>query len=207
MADFLRETYRHASRRYSTGQGFNVNVDFPENRSEYASYKMGQLKHNLSRDEFYVDVRREADRVSMQMEAGEQIVKTMGFNSQAGKDIRSLKLKVEVLRHLMTAYPIQFIMQSDLQTLYKLYQKNSPAMDTLIKKVIQDNKDKANVKPYLGTREKFRKGYDDYGRELDNKDEKAFKLPSLGEFGDLENPGALISIVVVCAIGSYFYFQ
>ena len=115
------EPYRHALYRYSTGQGFNVNVNVPQKTNEVASYKMIPLYTPQMKEEFAVDIKREADRVSMQYESAMQQLKVLGYDAEAGSRTKDLKIRVEVIKHLMTTYPIRYIKREDLDKLYKLY--------------------------------------------------------------------------------------
>jgi len=172
------EPYRHALYRYSTGAGFNVNVDVPEDAGSVASYKIEPLYTKLSRPGFPVDLKREADRVSMQVEAGMQQVKVLGYDSKAGKKLRKMKAQVEVVKHLMTSYPIRNIRREDLDKIYELYAKNSPGMDAVIQKVVEQNKGSTGVKDFVGTAMRVRKGYplfDQFGRKLSDADKNKFK--------------------------------
>jgi len=172
------ETYRHALYRYSTGQGFNVNVDVPSEPIDVASFKMKPLKAKLIRPEFNVNLKREADRISMQMEAAAQQLKVLGYHSEAGKRYRDLKARVEVIKHLMANYPIEYIKKEDLEKIYELYEKNVPGLDKLIKKVVKQNKGATGVHEFVGSTMRVRKGYplyDQFGRKLSKKEKKTFK--------------------------------
>lgn len=163
------DSYRHMLYRYSTGFGPSMNVDMPANASDYASFKMKPLLPNLGTSEQVIDLRREADRVSMQAEAAEQIIKVMGYNSAAGKSHRELKSRVDLIRHLMSNYPIRFVRPQDMETLYSMYAKNSPGMDALIEKVVQENKGISDVNEFIKTAQRVRKGYplfDQFGKKL-----------------------------------------
>lgn len=172
------ETYRHATYRYSTGQGFNVNVDVPQKAEQVASYKMEPLYHKLGRPSFTVEIKREADRVSMQVEAAMQQMKHLGYDSTAGKRHRQLKARLDIIKHLMTSYPIQYIKQSDLEKIYEMYEKKVPGLDKLVKEIVEQNKGATGVQDFVGTTMKFRKGYplyDQFGRKLTTPEKKVFK--------------------------------
>jgi len=180
------EPYRHALYRYSTGAGFNVNVDVPETAGNVASYKIEPLYTKLSRPGFPVDLKREADRVSMQVEAGMQQVKVLGYDSKAGKNLRKMKAQVEVIKHLMTSYPIRNIRREDLDKIYDLYSKNAPGMDALIQKVVEQNKGSTGVKDFVGTAMRVRKGYPlfvRFGRKLSEADKNKFETEKKGLSG------------------------
>ena len=204
------ETYRHATYRYSTGQGFNVNVNVPEETTEVASYKMYPLEANLIRPEFNVDLKREADRVSMQVEAAQQEIKVLGYDPVAGKRYRQLKQRLEVIKHLVANYPIEYIKKEDLENIYKLYEKNAPGLDKVIKKVVKDNKNATGVKTYIDTAKRVRKGYplfDQYGRKLSEPDvikyEQDLKKADLSGFGDSSSsklPKLIGSLIIIAAI-------
>lgn len=172
------ESYRHATYRYSTGQGFNVNVDVPEQGNDVSSYKMYPLMQRLGRESFTVNLKREVDRVSMQVEAGAQQMKVLGYDAEAGKRYKKLKARLEVITHLMTNYPIEYIKTADLERLYDLYEKNAPGLDSIIKKVVKDNKSAKGVHTYVGTAMKVRKGYplfDQFGKKLSAKEEVEYR--------------------------------
>jgi hypothetical protein len=175
----MGNNYRHLINRYSTGQGPIVNIGVPENKTDYASYKMKPLQYRLGRPEFSVDLLREADRISMQVEASAQTIKVLGYNSKAGKDFRGLKSRLEVIKHLMINYPIRMVKNADLESLYVMYEKNSPGMDKLIKDVVNQNKDtKRSVPDFVGTSYSVRQGYpvfDDKGKVLSPPDMATFK--------------------------------
>lgn len=206
------ESYRHALYRYSTGQGFNVNVDLPKYADQVASYKGEPLLTRLGRPEFSVDIKREADRISMQVEAGMQQVKVLGYDSRLGKNLRNLKVRLEVIKHLMTTYPIRYIKKEDLEKIYEQYEKNAPGMDTLIQKVVEQNKGATGIQDFVGTAMKVRKGYplyDKFGRELSKADEKKFKEDSKGLSGFADAASghnlakiAAISLVVIAILKS-----
>jgi len=198
------EPYRQALYRYSTGQGFNVNVDVPEDIESVASYKLSPLYTKLSRSGFPVDLKREADRVSMQVEAGMQQVKVLGYDSKAGKELRKLKSRVEVVKHLMTSYPIRFIKQKDLEKIYDLYAKNSPGMDAIIQKVVDQNKGSTGIKDFVGTAMRVRKGYplfDKFGRKLSAADKNKFESEkNLSGFSGLDTGHKVIKLATVLLV-------
>lgn len=199
------EPYRQALYRYSTGQGFNVNVDVPDEAGEVASYKLKPLYTRLSRPEFTVDLKREADRVSMQVEAGMQQVKVLGYDSKVGKNLRKMKAQVEVIKHLMTSYPIRYIKKEDLENIYDLYTKNSPGMDRLIGKVVEQNRNATGVKDFVGTAMRVRKGYplfDRFGRKLSNADKNKFESEkkNLAGFSDAGSRHNLIKVATVLIV-------
>lgn len=170
------DQYRHMLYRYSTGLGPNMNVDLPKNGTDYASFKMQPLIPTLRSSETLVDLKLEADRASMQAEAAEQIIKVMGYNSAAGKNYRELKARVDLIRHLMTNYPIKYVKQEDLNKLYKMYVENSPGMDAIIQGVVKYNQNVSDVSAFVETAQRVRKGYpvfDQFGKKLSAKEAKA----------------------------------
>jgi len=208
------ETYRHALYRYSTGQGFNVNVNLAENAEDTASYKAKPLYTKLMRPEFTVDLKREADRVSMQVEAAMQQVKVLGYDSKLGKNLRVLKGHLELIKHLMTNYPVRYIKKADLEKLYDQYLKNAPGMDAIIKKVINQNKDATGIQDFVGTAMKVRKGYplyDKFGRRLSSEESSSFEklkgnLKGLAGFSDTDSKLTSIikfSAVLVAILAAY----
>lgn len=212
------ETYRHATYRYSTGQGFNVNVDVPDETTDVASYKMYPLMQRLGRESFTVNMKREADRVSMQVEAGAQQIKVLGYDSEAGKRYRGLKARLEVIKHLMANYPIEFIKTADLERLYELYEKNTPGLDKIIRKVVKDNKNATGVHTYVGTAMKVRKGYplfDQFGKKLSAKEEAMYRksqknnkgLSGFGEGGTTDIVKLLGLLLIGAAVWKVFKLQ
>lgn len=209
------EKYRHALYRYSTGQGFNVNVDVPEIANNIASFKMIPLYTELSRPGMAVDIKREADRVSMQYEAAMQQIKVLGYDPQAGKRLKKLKLRVELIKHIMTTYPVRYIKEEDLNKLYDLYEKNAPGMDRIINEVVNQNKGVTGIDDFVGTALKVRKGYplyDKFGRELTKKgveefnasEKKAEGLSGFGEEGKTNILKIIAIIAVIAAIAKMF---
>jgi hypothetical protein len=205
------ETYRHASYRYSTGQGFNVNVDVPKAADDVASFKMEPLMHNLGRPAFTVSVNREADRLSMQVEESFRQMKNLGYDSAAGKKYRTLKGRLEVIRHLMTNYPIEYVKAGDLEKLYKLYERSAPGGDAIIQKIIAQNKDAKGVQKYVTTAKKVRKGYplyDQFGRKLSDAEKKKMSikktLSGLGEAGGSKLLPIIGTIIIAIAVIKYF---
>jgi len=208
------ETYRHALFRYSTGQGFNVNVDVPEIASDVASFQMVPLIANKISDTANVNLKREADRVSMQMEAAYQQIKVLGYDAKAGKALRNLKAQVAVVSHLMTNYPIEFINKKDLENIYVQYAKNSVGMDNTIQKVVKYNNRAKGIDEYVQTAASVRKGYpvyDQFGQKLLNKDKATLlkaegKTPAglagLASFADTETGSGLIKLVTFLLVGA-----
>lgn len=183
------ESYRHATYRYSTGQGFNPNVDTPERAGEVASYKMEPLRFMLSKSGTEVELKREADRLSMQVEAAAQQMKVLGYDATSRKKYQNLKARLEVLKHLMLNYPIKIAKINDLEKLYGLYAQGGPGMDEVIKKIVNENQ--GGTQEYVDTAMKVRKGYplfDQYGRVLSKKEESAVEAGAkavLNGFGEI----------------------
>jgi hypothetical protein len=198
------EPYRHALYRYSTGEGFNVNVDVPKDANDVASYKMEPLLTRLSGPDRGVDIKREADRVSMQVEAGMQQVKVLGYDSKVGKNLKILKSRVELIRHLMATYPIRYVKRKDLDKLYDLYAKNAPGMDKMISDIVDQNKGATGLEDFIGTAMRVRKGYplyDKFGRKLTKTDKVKFenlskKAKGLSGFGAAQET-SLLKIVAI----------
>lgn len=202
------EQYRHALYRYSTGNGFNVNVDLPTEAAQVASFKMEPLLTRLANPELGIDIKREADRVSMQYEAAMQQIKVLGYDSGAGKRLKNLKLRVELIQHLMTNYPIRYIKRDQLDRLYKLYAENSPGMDNVIKETVNLNKGATGVDDFVGTAMKVRKGYplfDKFGKRLDSADKKLFnKSEGLSGFGEEQKHSLLKTIAIVLVLAALY---
>jgi len=212
------ETYRHALYRYSTGQGFNVNVDVPETAGDVVSYQGKPLLTRMNMNpELTVDVLREADRISMQVEALQQIMKNIGYDEKIGKDFRNLKIQLEVMQHLSTNYPIRYIKTGDLQKLYEMYEKNKPGLDKAIAKVVEDNKNSTGIHAFVGTAFRVRKGYplfDQYGKKLTlDKEEKFLKdkikaeeKGALNGFGETVASTQAIGPLLLVIL-AYLYFK
>jgi len=212
------ESYRHALYRYSTGQGFNVNVDVPEKVEDVTSYQFQPLltRMNMNPD-FTVDIRREADRISMQVEAAQQAMKHIGYDDKIGKDFKKLKIQLEVMQHLSTNYPIRYVKVKDLEKLYALYEKNTPGIDKIIAKVVEENKNSTGIIKYVGTAFRVRKGYplfDRYGHKLKLPKEEQFlkdkiKAEEKGElngFGDVATPAKFVGPLLLI-IFAFLYFK
>lgn len=205
------ESYRHATYRYSTGQGFNPNVDVPETPQDTAAFKMEPLLMQLGRPNTQVDLVREADRVSMQVEAAAQQMKVMGYDAVSRKKYQALKNRLEVIKHLMLNYPVKLVKLSDLEKMYKLYAEGGAGIDHLINQVINENKGGV-TKDYIKTAQRVRKGYplfDQYGKMLSKTDEKVMEkdaaavLQGLGDFSISNNKlliGSLVSIAIIALI-------
>ena len=201
------ESYRHALYRYSTGDGFNVNVNVPKDADDVASYKAEPLYTRGARPEFSVDLKREADRVSMQVEAGMQQVKVLGYDSRLGKNLRNLKVRLEVVKHLMTTYPIRYIKKEDLEKIYEQYAKNAPGMDAVIQKVVEQNRGATGIQDFVGTAMRVRKGYplfDKFGRKLSTPDKSKFesgkKSMGLSGFAEAASGNNIIKIVAILLV-------
>jgi len=212
------EDYRRMIYRYSTGQGPIVNVGMPNGATDYASFKMDPLVYKQDRPGFAVELKREADRVSMQLESAEQMMKVLGYNSKAGAKYQNLKNRVEVIKHLLVNYPVKFIKSEDLEKLYGFYAQGHPAMDVVIKKVVKENKKvKGAVPDFVGTAYGVRKGYplfDAYGNLLTPQDKALFekskndKPKTLSGFDGvaLSVANKLPIILVAAAIAYYYIF-
>ena len=134
------EKYRSALYRYSTGQGFSVNIDVPEVARDVAAYKMLPLQAQSIKQRAAVDVKREADRLSMQAEEAKRQLLTLGYDPVAGKRYRNLRSRVDALLYLTSRYPVRLIKVSDLDLFYRYHKDSSPQLDALIQKVIKYNK-------------------------------------------------------------------
>lgn len=184
--------YRSTLYRYSTGKGFSVNVDVPDEETSYAAFKMDPLETPYVTPETPIDLTREADNVSMQLEAAEQQVKILGYNTDASKKVSRLKNRVELIRHLLQNYPIKKVKYRDLQNLYDAYQKDTRSIDSLVQKVLAYQKEAAA--DFVDVAAKVRKGYavyDQYGKVVKN----------LEGLGDSQQPGKLPAYVKWGAIG------
>jgi hypothetical protein len=207
------ETYRHALFRYSTGAGFNANINVPKKPHDVASYQGDPLIARQIKPTSNVNIKREADRVSMQVEAAYQQIRVLGYDSELGKKLRKLKSQVAVLNHLMTNYPIEFINKQDLEQLYTQYSRNSVGMDNVIKKVVKYNNKAKGIDEYVKTAAGVRKGYplyDQFGKKLASKEQIEFAnsqaktapgLAGLAGFGEESGPN-LVKIVAILLLGA-----
>jgi hypothetical protein len=212
------ESYRHALYRYSTGQGFNVNVDVPEKPFDVTSYQGEPLLTRMNMNpEVTVDIRREADRISMQVENLQQIMKTIGYDEKVGRDYKNLKNQLEVMQHLTTSYPVRYVKSGDLQKIYQLYENNKPGIDKIIAKVVEENKNSTGISPYVGTAFRVRKGYplfDQFGKRLVLPEEEKFlkdKIKSeekgvLNGLGDVVAPTQAVGPLLLLIL-AYLYFK
>jgi len=147
----------------------------------------------------------------MQVEAGEQSIKVLGYDPEAGKRLKKLKIQLEVIQHLLTNYPVAYIKVRDLNRLYELYGKNTPELDNIVKKVVEDNKNTGGIYAYAGTAYRVRKGYplfDRYGKKLDRPDEKLYDSSlknkksgdGLGSISTASSKWVLLLILVVAGV-------
>jgi hypothetical protein len=202
------EKYRNALHRYSTGQGFSVNVDPPQVAEDVASYKMENLTARLIQPGFEVDIKREADRISMQVEAANQQLKVFGYDKKSGKRYRNLKSRLDVMQHLITNYPIRYITKKDLERIYDLYTSSSPSINEYIHSIVEKNKGVKGIPDYISTAKKIRKGYplyDQFGKKLNHKDEKEFKKglaksKGLSGFGESTGLAKVVAAGIVIVI-------
>lgn len=209
------ETYRHALYRYSTGDGFTAStggplVDVPERAGQVASFKGEPLMHTLINVEGKVELLREADRVSMQQEDLMRQIKNLGYNPEMGRQLTVLKKRVDLIRHLMTNYPIIFVTRPDLEKMYHLYVKNVPGLDFWIARAIKYNKPPGGFERYVKTATRVNKGYnlfDQFGRKLNKKDRElldSIKPPgALLGFGDTTL--TLTAIAGICILAFIVY--
>jgi len=112
--------YRHTIYRYSTGQGPNMAVNIPAYALDFASFKMNPLVTNQASSESMINLKREADRVSMQVESAVQMLKTLGSNPAAADKIKILKARMDLINTLMLKYSLQNIYSADLNHLYSI---------------------------------------------------------------------------------------
>lgn len=211
------ESYRQTLYRYSTGQGFSVNVDPPEKASDSASFKMKPLVHNLINAEIVVDLKREADRLSMQHEEGIRQVKLLGYDPEMGANLKVLKKRVDLISKLMFKNRLRYLLRSDLEKMYDSYTNNTPGLPGLIAKATIYNQNLDLLDLYsksTSAGSKARKvnvgssQYDSFGRVLNRKDAKTWEkynllgLGDLAGFGDfsLTSPTSIILIIIALII-------
>lgn len=204
--------YRRMIYRYSTGEGPIVNVGLPTRGTDYASFKMDPLQYNLKNPGMAVDLKREADRLSMQVEAADQMIKVLGYNGKAGDKYRKLRGRVELIKHLLINYPVKYIKSEDLERLYDLYAKSHPAMDSIIEKVIgESSKLKGSTPDFVGTAYSVRKGYpmfDAYGKILSPPDKELFEKTKAGAAKTLSGFDGLPTgkLPILLAVGALAYY-
>jgi len=197
--------YRHTIYRYSTGQGPNFNVDVPKYATQYSSFKLEPLRHRLSNEEFTVNLVREADRVSMQVEAAAQQIKVLGYNREVGPKYRNLKNRLELIKYILFKYPIKYIRIRDLNILYEIFNKGklTPDAKRAINRILDANKNTGGVYDYLGSiyrsvNKKRRIEIDSEGIELNKSEQQIYKKgkQSLGEFDDKKKYYSLILVII-----------
>jgi hypothetical protein len=145
-------------------------------------------------------------------------MKNIGYDEKIGKDFKKLKVQLEVMQHLTTNYPIRYIKAGDLEKLYRLYEKNTPGIDKIIAKVVEENKNATGIHSYVGTAFRVRKGYplfDQYGHkltlpkeELYMKDKiKAEEKGELNGFGDVGGAGTRLLGPLLLVLFAFLYFK
>lgn len=132
------ETYRDMLYRYSTGYGPSLTYSLPKNQTEWASFKLQPLKAMLALPLMDTDLKREADRLSMQVESASRIIITFGSNSYAENCYVNLKNQLELIKYLLLNRGVRYITNQDLERLHRLFAKDKSkidaAVDVLIKK-------------------------------------------------------------------------
>jgi len=206
------ETYRHAIYRYSTGIGPNAIVDIPERAGQVASFKGEPLMHTLQNAEGKVALLREADRVSMQVEDAMRQIKTLGYNPRLGSNLTILKKRVELIRHLMSNYPINFVLRPDLELMYQIYVKNGPGLDLMISRVVDYNKVPGTYENVVKNSTRVTGGFnifDKFGRKLNAQDKELLKkdkptgILGLSGFGDTTVTLATVAGVLILVFVAY----
>lgn len=206
------ETYRQTLYRYSTGEGPSVNVDPPEKASDVASFKMKPLVHNLINDEIVVDLKREADRLSMQHEEGMRQAKLLGYDPEMGRNLAVLKKRVDLISKLMFKHLLRYVLRTDLERMYDLYTNQRPGLDALIIKASAYNQNTSILDAYAKTTAAGSKAgrvnvgsslYDSFGRVLNKKNARVWNKikpkMGLGEFS-LTSPAGIGLIILALFI-------
>lgn len=168
------ESYRQTLYRYSTGSGFSPTIDVPEKASDVAAFQMVPLVHTLINAEIVVDLKREADRLSMQYEEGVRQAKLLGYDPGLGKRLKLLKKRVDLISKLMFNFPIRYVLRVDLEKMYDLY-ANNLSIDSLTAKASAYNQNPEMLDAYMKTTSAGSKAlkvnvgssqYDSFGRVL-----------------------------------------
>lgn len=164
------ESYRDMIYRYSTGFGPSVNVALPEYATDWASFKLKPLRYNLSLPLMDTDLKREADRLSMQVESANRIILTFGSNQYAEKCYTDLKNRLELIKYLLLHRGIRYITNGDLESLHNLFAKNKDKVDAAIDLLIE--KYKVEIPPYPEHAYQAHPGYleyDEFGHVVPKK--------------------------------------
>lgn len=177
------ESYRDMIYRYSTGQGPSILEDLPENATDWVSFSMDPLRYRLSLPQVFTDLKREADRLSMQVEEAARIIKTFGSNPRAENKYLILKKRLELVKHLMLDLSIRYISNDELENLHIKF-SNGENVDSIVDKLIKNKKASSTNKKYLE--------YDAFGQKLNKKESyKPFT------FGETDNKTNLLLVIIV----------
>lgn len=164
MADYRGMLYR-----YSTGIGPNASMDMPERSAQQASFSLYPQTFRLSDPEFSVEIKREADRVSLQVEDAQRIISNLGSDPKAVQQLQVLKDRLNLITDLMLNYPVTYIKIKDLDILHDLKSKKSPDLNMKIREVVEYNRKNKGNPRLIGDKKFTPKGkrlYDQYGREI-----------------------------------------
>lgn len=179
--------------RYSTGQGPSILEDLPQNATDYVSFSMDPLRYRLSLPHVSTDLKREADRLSMQVEEAARIIKTFGSNPQAEQKYQLLKKRLELIKHLMYKFSVRYIENGKLEELHELF-ANGTNVDQIVEDLIKNKKATSTDKKYLE--------YDGFGQKLKNNklSYKPFNFSGLSGFGEMSNKCLLYVSVGIVAL-------
>jgi len=158
--------YRDLLYRYSTGLGPNLTVPIPEDPIKYGSFQMKPQKFILGRDEFTVDLKRQADRIAMQVEVANQMIKNLGNSLQSQANLANLRRRLKLMNYLLFNSGLRYIRLEDLEELHRAYAQDPANINPLMLKTIAKNRKATGVarlqgKPYQDSN---MPRFDRYGR-------------------------------------------
>lgn len=112
------ENYRRLLNRYSTGLGPDFTQDLPNSPLELTAFKMEPLYHRLQKNNLNVDLRREADRLSMQLEDASRIASRIGRSKATLHRYENLRKRTEFLRNILLNSSVKYLSRKDLNQIY-----------------------------------------------------------------------------------------
>lgn len=150
--------YRHMIYRYSTGQGPNAAIDVPDFNLDMAAFALQPQVYELGGVNLPIDLKREADRLSMQVEAAQQALKNLGTNPTATANFNKLKARLDMLMYIQDNFPLKAIKRRDLDYFYGLDLSNKPLVNKALKLLL----DTMRSRPVKSN--KLTTAYDAFGR-------------------------------------------
>lgn len=194
--------YRRTIYRYSTGEGPNLAAKIvPQEQWQTAAYKFRPLRHMLSLPDTEVNLKREADRVSYQVEEADRIIKVMGYDSDAAKKRDKLKDRLDLINHLLMNFPLTKIKYEELERLHNMWASSSKGVDAYVEKLITESNESGSDK-YIKSAASTRKGYpviDKFGQVVAMPKNAPTKAAGLGELGTM-NKDTLIKLVTIAVL-------